>query len=76
MVVAGQVVAHPTFVLTLNFDRRLMAGAQAARFFKRIIDLLEQAGTAMLPFLAVGETEPLGTAAGELASVTPSPSRS
>lgn len=40
----GAVVACPTFVLTLNFDRRIMAGAQAARFYRRIVDLLEHAG--------------------------------
>ena len=39
------IVACPTFTLTLNFDRRVMAGAQAARFFKRIIDVLERAET-------------------------------
>lgn len=39
----GQVVARPTFWLTLNFDRRVMAGAQAARFFRRLVDLLEHA---------------------------------
>lgn len=37
----GQVVACPTFNLVLNFDRRVMAGAPAAKFFKRMIDLLE-----------------------------------
>ena len=37
----GNVVVRPTFTLTLNFDRRLMAGAQAARFFHRIVELLE-----------------------------------
>ncbi len=37
----GSVVVRPTFTLTLNFDRRLMAGAQAARFFNRIVELLE-----------------------------------
>src|SRR5262249_5463 len=41
----GQVVPRTTFKLTLNFDRRLIAGAQAARFFKRITDILEHAGT-------------------------------
>lgn len=35
------VVPCPTFALTINFDRRVMAGAQAARFFKRVVDLLE-----------------------------------
>jgi pyruvate/2-oxoglutarate dehydrogenase complex dihydrolipoamide acyltransferase (E2) component len=39
----GQVVAAATFQLVLNFDRRVMAGAQAARFFRRICDLIEKA---------------------------------
>jgi pyruvate/2-oxoglutarate dehydrogenase complex dihydrolipoamide acyltransferase (E2) component len=57
-VVRGQeVVARPTFHLTLNFDRRVMAGAQAARFFKRITDLLEHAATEMAPSRA-GEHAP------------------
>jgi pyruvate/2-oxoglutarate dehydrogenase complex dihydrolipoamide acyltransferase (E2) component len=47
----NQVVPRPTFVLTLNFDRRLMAGAQAARFFTRITQNLETAETTMTPFL-------------------------
>lgn len=38
----GRVVPCRTFQLILNFDRRIMAGAQAARFFKRIVDLLEK----------------------------------
>jgi pyruvate/2-oxoglutarate dehydrogenase complex dihydrolipoamide acyltransferase (E2) component len=45
----GQVVAAKTFALTLNFDRRVMAGAQAARFFKHIVDLLEQADAGLAP---------------------------
>jgi hypothetical protein len=45
-VVRGEaIVACPTFTLTLNFDRRVMAGAQAARFFKRIVERLEKAET-------------------------------
>ena len=40
-------MASPTFTLILNFDRRVMAGAQAARFFKRMVDLLEHAETAL-----------------------------
>ena len=35
------VVACPTFNLILNFDRRIMAGAQAGRFFARIKEYLE-----------------------------------
>ncbi|HEX8204361.1 MAG TPA: 2-oxo acid dehydrogenase subunit E2 [Isosphaeraceae bacterium] len=41
----GEVVACPTFTLTLSFDRRIMAGAQSARFFHRIIEALERAET-------------------------------
>lgn len=47
----GKVVACPTFLLTLNWDRRVMAGAQAARFFRRIVEILEQAQTEMAPYL-------------------------
>lgn len=47
----GEVVARPTFNLTLNFDVRLMAGAQAAQFCKRIQDVLEQAETELKPWL-------------------------
>lgn len=38
----GRVVPCRTFQLILNFDRRIMAGAQAARFFKQIVELLEK----------------------------------
>lgn len=41
----GKVVARPTFALTLNFDRHVMAGAPAAKFFNRIVELLERAET-------------------------------
>jgi pyruvate/2-oxoglutarate dehydrogenase complex dihydrolipoamide acyltransferase (E2) component len=47
-VVRGEaIVACPTFTLTLNFDRRVMAGAQAARFFRRLVERLEKAETEM-----------------------------
>lgn len=46
----GEIISSPTFTLTLNFDRRVMAGAQAARFFKRIVELLENAITSMAPY--------------------------
>jgi pyruvate/2-oxoglutarate dehydrogenase complex dihydrolipoamide acyltransferase (E2) component len=39
----GEVVAAPTFTLFLNFDRRVMVGAPAARFFARIVEILEHA---------------------------------
>jgi pyruvate/2-oxoglutarate dehydrogenase complex dihydrolipoamide acyltransferase (E2) component len=45
----GQIVARRTFHLVLNFDRRVMAGAQAARFFRRIVDLLENAEVELKP---------------------------
>lgn len=37
----GQLAAAKTLMLTLNWDRRIMAGAQAARFFRRICDIIE-----------------------------------
>ncbi|MCM2277262.1 MAG: 2-oxo acid dehydrogenase subunit E2 [Oligoflexia bacterium] len=40
-----QVCVAPTFTLTMSFDRRQLAGAQAARFFHRIVELLEKAET-------------------------------
>ncbi|WP_306536940.1 2-oxo acid dehydrogenase subunit E2 [Geobacter sp.] len=40
-----EIVVCPTFIFSLNFDRRVMAGAQAARFFQRIIYILEHAST-------------------------------
>jgi pyruvate/2-oxoglutarate dehydrogenase complex dihydrolipoamide acyltransferase (E2) component len=47
----GRIVPCTTFALTLNFDRRVMAGAQAGRFFKRIIDVLEHAEVEMAAYL-------------------------
>lgn len=41
----GELTAAPTFNLTLNFDRRVMAGAQGARFFNRIVTLLTNAAS-------------------------------
>jgi len=47
-VVRGEaIVACPTFTLTLSFDRRVMAGAQSAHFFRRIVERLEQAESEM-----------------------------
>jgi len=43
----GEMVIRPTFSFILNWDRRVMAGAQAARFYKRIIDILENASVEM-----------------------------
>ncbi|MFH1022490.1 MAG: 2-oxo acid dehydrogenase subunit E2 [Planctomycetota bacterium] len=47
VVVDGALEIRPTFTLTMNFDRRVMAGAQAARFFHRIVSILEHAMTEM-----------------------------
>jgi hypothetical protein len=44
------VVARPTFTLTFNFDRRVVSRADAARFFRRVVDLLEHAEASMAPF--------------------------
>jgi pyruvate/2-oxoglutarate dehydrogenase complex dihydrolipoamide acyltransferase (E2) component len=43
----GHVVVARTFTVSLSFDRRLMAGAQAARFFHRIVERLEHASLAL-----------------------------
>jgi len=40
-----------TFNLTLNFDRRVMAGAQAAMFFKKLVEILENPKKEMPDFL-------------------------
>lgn len=56
VVVDHQVVVRPTMTLTMSFDRRLMAGAPAARFFQTVCENLEKAevilplaGTAISP---------------------------
>lgn len=46
-----KIVVSPTFFLTVNFDVRVMAGAQAAIFGRRMIDALENANREMAPFL-------------------------
>jgi pyruvate/2-oxoglutarate dehydrogenase complex dihydrolipoamide acyltransferase (E2) component len=40
MISNNQVVAAPGFTFVMNWDRRVMAGAQAARFFNKICELL------------------------------------
>jgi len=55
------IVACPTLMLTMNFDRRVMAGAQAARFFQRVVMILEHARDEMAAFLQAapaGEPRP------------------
>lgn len=42
-----RVVPCQTFTLIMNFDRRVMAGAQAARFFHRMVEILEDADHSM-----------------------------
>lgn len=43
IVVKGEVVVKKTMYVTMSFDRRILAGAPAARFFKEVCTLLEQA---------------------------------
>lgn len=43
----GAVVARPTMMLIMSFDRRLMAGAPAARFFNAVGDCLRHAETTL-----------------------------
>ncbi len=50
-----EVVPCPTFTLTMTFDRRFIAGAQAARFYRRVVEILEHAATEMADFLPSGK---------------------
>ena len=43
----GKVEVRPTMMLIMSFDRRLMGGAPAARFFRAIADTIEQAETTL-----------------------------
>lgn len=43
LAVGGEVVVRQTMMLTMSFDRRLMGGAPAARFFRTVCDHLENA---------------------------------
>lgn len=58
----GAVAARPTFHLSVNFDRRVMAGGPAARFVRRVADLLEQAESSMAPYLPSRAAPPPPTA--------------
>lgn len=42
-VINGELTVRPTMMLIMSFDRRLMGGAPAARFFKAVADRLENA---------------------------------
>lgn len=43
----NEIVVKICFDFVLNFDRRVMAGAPAAKFFRRIVDLLESASVSL-----------------------------
>ncbi len=43
-VIDGELTVRPTCFVTMNFDRRVMSGAQAGRFFARICELLTDPG--------------------------------
>ncbi|WP_374265873.1 2-oxo acid dehydrogenase subunit E2 [Zoogloea sp.] len=43
----GKVEIRPTMTLIMSFDRRLMGGAPAARFFRTIADTIENAETTL-----------------------------
>lgn len=47
VVVEGSIVARPTMMLIMSFDRRLMAGAPAARFFNAVATCLHDAETTL-----------------------------
>ena len=40
--VEGAVVVHPILPLSLTFDHRVVTGGEAARFFKALVEALEQ----------------------------------
>jgi hypothetical protein len=52
IVVDGKVEARLSFHLGMVFDRRLMTVSQAARFFQRIVTILEAADLELAPFLS------------------------
>ena len=71
----GAIVIRPTFHLSMNFDRRVMAGAQAARFFKRIAENLERAEAVMAPHLEGRKNGPGPLTRGS-SRPSPAPARS
>lgn len=56
--VDGRLEVRPTMALTMSFDRRLMGGAPAARFFKTVCDHIEHAERDM----ALPKNAPTGSA--------------
>ena len=44
----GVVVVRPTMMLIMSFDRRLMAGAPAARFFNAVAQTLDSAESGVI----------------------------
>lgn len=46
IVVNGEMVIRPTMALMMSFDRRIMVGGPAARFFKAVCDGIENCGMA------------------------------
>lgn len=57
VVVDEQVVPRPTFHLLLHFDRRALHGSQGARFFQRVVDILENAQQEMQHSPAADEAQ-------------------
>ena len=47
VVINGNIAARPTMMLIMSFDRRLMAGAPAARFFNEVATKLQKADTTL-----------------------------
>jgi hypothetical protein len=45
----GAIAARPTFLPTLDFDRRVMAGARGDRFFNRPVGVLQHAEAGPAP---------------------------
>lgn len=57
LAIDGKVVVRRSMVVTMSFDRRLMGGAPAARFFKSVCERLENAEKVLLADLAASPEE-------------------
>ena len=69
VVIAGRVVARPTMLLTLSFDRTLMAGSPAARFLNTIAESLIHAEERLGPKVEAPQTKRVAPALPQVVGV-------
>lgn len=74
LAVDGSVVVRPTMVVTMSFDRRIMGGAPAARFFRSVCDKLADAERVLLADLPALAPDRAGATAAATLRATTSPS--